>query len=169
MHASEPWGGARAVTLSTPPPPPPPPPPDTQLRAALTRENTERRRAARDRLTLERRARRQAGASKSLWNELPVHRAPNPAPITLGAIKVCPHCRAELLYDEDSSFCCRRGKVAVELLPSLPPGWVEMLQDPIFRKHSRKYNDLFAFSAIGVEGREGFVHEAAPSCVKIHG
>ena len=54
-------------------------------------------------------------------------------------------------------------------LPMLPSGWTEIFKDPAFKRNSRKYNNLFCFSAIGVEGREGFVHEGAPSCVKIHG
>ena len=57
----------------------------------------------------------------------------------------------------------------MEPLPPLPSGWIDMLMDPVFRRNSRKYNNLFCFSAIGVEGREGFVPETAPSCVKIHG
>ena len=37
---------------------------------------------------------------------------------------------AELLQGEDSSFCCRDGRIAVELLPS---GWTEMFMDNNFR------------------------------------
>ena len=86
---------------------------------------------------------------------------------TLGEIKICRHCRAEL-YSEEGCFCCHGGKIAVESLPQLPSGWTEMFMDSAFRKNSRKYNNLFCFSAIGVEGKEGFVHEGAASCVKIH-
>ena len=114
-------------------------------------------------------ARRKVGASRSLWDELAVQRIPNPAPITLEAIKVCPYCGAGLLQHEESSFCCRDRRIAVEPLPLLPSGWTEMFMDPVFRKNSRKYNNLFCFSAIGVEGREGNVPEIVPSCVKIHG
>ena len=144
----------------------------SDVRAVLRRENTERRRVARNRTMSESRARRRAGAStcsRSVWNELPLHRTPNPTPITLGSVEVCSYCRARLLQHEESSFCCRYGKLAVEPLPALPSGWIEMFTDPMFRKNSRKYNNFFCFSAIGVEGREGFVPETDPSCVKIHG
>ena len=43
---------------------------------------------------------------------------------------------AELLNGEDSSFCCRDGKIAVEPLPSLPSGWTEMFMDTNFRYDS---------------------------------
>ena len=90
---------------------------------------------------------------------------------------------AELLNNEDSSFCCRDGKIAVEPLPPLSPGWTEMFMETnfrynsyciimsilfymifIFRKASRKYN---SFTTIGVSGPEGFAPMAVPSCVKI--
>ena len=86
-----------------------------------------------------------------------MHRTPNSAPI------------AEQNYMLRGSFCCHGGKIALEPLPLLPSIWTEMFMDLVFRKNSQKCNNLFCFSAIGVEGREGFVHETAPSCVKIHG
>ena len=55
------------------------------------------------------------------------------------------------------------------VLPLLLSGWMEMFMDPVFRRNSWKYNNLFCFSAIRVEGREGFLPETAPSCVKIYG
>ena len=115
----------------------------SDVRAVLRRKNTERRRVARNRTMSGRRARRRAGAStcsRSVWNELPLHRTPNPTPITLGSVKVCSYCRARLLQHEESSFCRRDGKLAVEPLPALPSGWIEMFTDPMFRKNSRKYN-----------------------------
>ena len=71
--------------------------------------------------------------------------------------------------DEDTTFCCRSGKVDIDELPALPPRWLEMFHDVNFRRASRKYNNLFCFTALGVTGDEGFVHQAAPSCVKING
>ena len=44
-----------------------------------------------------------------------------------------------------------------------------MFRDRAFRQSSRKYNNLFSFTAMGVSGEHGFVHQASPSCVKIHG
>ena len=43
---------------------------------------------------------------------------------------------AELLNGEDSSFCCRDGKIAVEPLPPLPSGWTQMFMDTNFRYDS---------------------------------
>ena len=43
------------------------------------------------------------------------------------------HYSAGFLNGEDSSFCCRDGKIAVEPLPPLPPGWTEMFMDTNFR------------------------------------
>ena len=44
-----------------------------------------------------------------------------------------------------------------------------MIVDPMFRRNSWKYNNLFCFSAIRVEGKEEFVPKTTPSCVNIHG
>ena len=57
----------------------------------------------------------------------------------------------------------------MEQLPPLPQGWIEMFNNRTFRRASRKYNNLFCFTAIGVSREEGFVHMASPSCVKING
>ena len=70
---------------------------------------------------------------------------------------------------EIESFCCRGGKIAIAPLPALPEGWEEMFRRPAFRTHSWQYNNLFTFTAMGVSGDQGVVHQPAPSCVKIHG
>ena len=44
-----------------------------------------------------------------------------------------------------------------------------MFQSRDFRTHSRTHNNLFAFTAMGVSGDQGFVHQPVLSCVKIHG
>ena len=51
-----------------------------------------------------------------------------------GVIKVCPYCRAGLLQQGESSFCCREGRITVEPLPPLPSSWTEMFMDPVFRR-----------------------------------
>ena len=61
-----------------------------ECRAVERNEDTCRRRTARARISD---ARRQAGASRQLWTHLPVHRIPNPAPITLGQTSICANCR----------------------------------------------------------------------------
>ncbi len=71
--------------------------------------------------------------------------------------------------DGVGSLCCRNERVTTTPLPTLPEGWEEMFRTPDFRNDSWKYNNLFAFTAIGVSGNEGFVRQPVPSCVKIHG
>ena len=61
-----------------------------ERRAVERREDTERRRTARARISD---ARRWARTSRQLWTHLPVHRIPNPAPITLGQTSICTNCR----------------------------------------------------------------------------
>ena len=41
----------------------------------------------------ERRVQTQTMVSRSVWEDLPLHQTPNPRPITLGRLKVCPFCR----------------------------------------------------------------------------
>ncbi len=144
-------------------------------RTARRRDNTDARRAARARQTQEERAarrearRRREEASRPEWAHLRVHNRPSPPAIRLGPTHLCSHCGARLLYEEKESWCCNKGKIVVAPLPPLPEGWEEMFRRPAFRIHSRKYNNLFAFTAMGVTGDEGFVHQPTPSCVKIHG
>ena len=146
---------------------------NARTREARARMTDERRAAVREVHTSrmrESRAQRQlVASSRRMWCELPVHRTPNPPVLQLSHTKMCPYCRAVLLMDEDTTFCCRSGKIDVDELPALPPRWLEMFHDVNFRKASRKYNNLFCFTALGITGDERFVHQAAPSCVKING
>ena len=73
-----------------------------------------------------------------------------------------------LLQGEEESFCCRNGKIVLQPLQPLLASWPAMFRDRTFRQSSRKYN-LFSFTAMGVSGEHGFVHQASPSCMKIHG
>ncbi len=148
-------------------------------RVARRRENLERMRSARERQEPDERvARRRENAERMrfawrgsrmprAWTGLTYvcTRALAPAPFALEL--PISHCRARLLCGETESLCCRNGR-SRSLLPTLPEGWEEMFRTPAFRNHSRKYNNLFGFTAMGVLGNEGFVRQPVPSCVNIH-
>ncbi len=103
------------------------------------------------------------------WAHLRVHSHPSPRAIHLGAAHLCSHCGAPLLGGETESLCCGNGRITTTPLPTLREGWEEMFRTPAFRTHSRQYNNLLTFTALGVSGDEGFAHQPVPSCVKIHG
>ena len=44
-----------------------------------------------------------------------------------------------------------------------------MYSNGTFRAASRKYHNLFSFTALSVAGDQDFMHTQMPSCVKIHG
>ena len=87
-----------------------------------------------------------------MWNEQP-----------------CPHCNALLLKEEDKNWCCRGGKLRLDPLPPLPLYLEHYVRGhpSIASNFSRKVNNLFAFSSLGVEGR--FEPVPAPSNVVITG
>ena len=74
-------------------------------------------------------------ASTPEWSRLPVLTRPNPATIHLGHGHQCSHCNARLLSEENETFCCRGGKVAITPLRPLPEGWERMFQTTAFRYH----------------------------------
>ncbi len=129
-------------------------------RDARRQENAERMKTAR---------RRRQDASRPEWDHLRVHARPSPRAIRLRATHLCSHCGARLLCGETESLCCANGRITTTPLHTLREGWEEMFRTPAFRTHSRQYNNLFAFTAMGVSGDESFVHQPVPSCVKIHG
>ena len=98
-------------------------------RADTCEANTLARRTARARQT-------QQQASTPEWSRLPVLHLPNPAAIQLGHEHQCSHCNARLLSEENESFCCREGKVAITPLHPLPEGWEDMFRTPTFRYDS---------------------------------
>lgn len=108
------------------------------------------------------------------WTDLHVHSHPSPPALCLGESHRCSHCGSQLLSREREFFCHCGGKFAISPLPALPEGWEERFWRPAFRAHSWQYNNLpvhlyCTFTAMGVSGDQGFVHQPAPSCVKIHG
>ncbi len=91
------------------------------------------------------------------------------SPFDLGLL-ICAPIAEPGCCGETQAFCCHDVKVNTIPLPTLPEGWEQVFQAPVF---SRQYNnvDLFAFciTAMGVSGDKGFVHQPAPRCVKILG
>ena len=81
----------------------------------------------------------------------------------------CTNCGVLLYSGETSSFCCLNGKIGLAPLPPLPVELRRIFEDRDFRSHARSYNHFFAFSAMGVDGKDGFIQLPVPSCVKIHG
>ncbi len=84
-------------------------------------------------------------------------------------ITPCQFCGARLFKEEESrtKWCCGQGSM---LFPKAPPLTAEFYRNEKFLKNIRSYNNLFAFSALGVTG--GF--QQAPdgmgtSMVKIQG
>ena len=109
-------------------------------RTARARQSQGERVDTREADTLARRTARarqtQQQASTPEWSRLPVLHQPNPAAIQLGHEHQCSHCNARLLSEENESFCCREGKVAITPLHPLPEGWEDMFRMPTFRYDS---------------------------------
>ena len=107
------------------------------MRSARARQSQTERADTRQADTMARRTARarqtQQQASTPEWSRLPVLHRPNPAAIQLGHEHQCSHCNARLLSEENESFCCRDGKVAITPLHPLPEGWEEMFRMPTFR------------------------------------
>lgn len=83
--------------------------------------------------------------------------------------KRCSFCGACLLKSENNGWCCTRGKYT---LPALPPYSPELLsvfdqEGSNLSSTSRKLNNLFCFSILGVTG--GFRNLPTPSNVAITG
>ena len=68
----------------------------------------------------------------------------------------CHFCQAPLLTTETEEFCCNKGKHVVPPLPPLPPYIASLTSHRLLSSLSRRLNNLFCFTAIGVSG--GFEH-----------
>src|SRR5947209_8205945 len=66
----------------------------------------------------------------------------------------CGYCGALLLQVEQLNFCCQRGRDVLEPLPPYPLAFKSYVQShrTQINSQSRKVNNLFAFSSLGVEG-----------------
>ena len=83
--------------------------------------------------------------------------------------ELCPHCGAMLLKGELTTWCCDRGRKMLPRLPELPAYFTNYVNSRANQtsSNSRKVNNLFAFSSIGVDGQ--FKILPAPSNVAITG
>ena len=89
-----------------------------------------------------------------------------------GWSRTCEKCSALLLDGEDSAFCCNNGKWIATRLPPLPPGLANVVANSPSKRqlssHSRSFNNLFCFTAIGAS--RGFQHfDTGPASVAITG
>ncbi|XP_004295965.1 PREDICTED: uncharacterized protein LOC101307681 [Fragaria vesca subsp. vesca] len=71
-----------------------------------------------------------------------------PSPIT------CPYCTSLLFHRETFSLCCMKGNIELALIQS-PPEMVRLFSDQTdeskkFRQNIRAYNNVFAFTSMGV-------------------
>ena len=139
------------------------------MRRARAEETDTCRRDNAERMKTIRSQRREGSSHCTRWNNLRALQNPNPIAIRLENFRSCSHCKTQLLHEETETFCCRNGEIFIPPLPNLPENWLEMFQTRIFRINARQYNNLFAFTAIGVTGNDGFIHQPVPSCVRIHG
>lgn len=81
---------------------------------------------------------------------------------------VCPHCWAYHFSGETANFCCRKGKVNIAPLKTLPNALINLHtgdtpQDHEFRKNIRQYNCLFQLTSFGA--KEVVAHGWNPSVI----
>lgn len=78
----------------------------------------------------------------------------------------CRHCNARLFYEETSrvQWCCGSGAYNIQ---NFTPLTEDFYSDPSFVNKARAYNNLFAFSALGVS--HGYHHPPGLSFLKIQG
>ncbi len=140
---------------------------DTESRRSARVQQTADERDARRHDNTERRAAQRDKASRPDWTHLLMHARPSPCAIRLRATHLCSHCGARLLWKRNHYAVAMVGSPLHLSLPCLMAG--KRCFGRLPSGHSRKCNNLFAFTAMGVSGDEGFVHQPVPSCVKING
>ncbi|XP_004308375.1 PREDICTED: uncharacterized protein LOC101294118 [Fragaria vesca subsp. vesca] len=74
--------------------------------------------------------------------------------LRLPSLRTCPYCNAWLFHHETSNMCCLNGKIVLPLIPS-PPEMMQLFSDQTdvgrkFRQNIRAYNNVFAFTSMGV-------------------
>ncbi|KAL6143230.1 hypothetical protein ACLB2K_053925 [Fragaria x ananassa] len=74
--------------------------------------------------------------------------------LRLPSLRTCPYCNARLFHHETSNMCCLNGKIVLPLIPS-PPEMMQLFSDQTdvgrkFRQNIRAYNNVFAFTSMGV-------------------
>lgn len=82
--------------------------------------------------------------------------------------KLCPHCHA-LTWAEERTNCCSNGSYVVEPLLPLPDDITSLYQQRTFLRNQRKYNGLFAFTALGASPSPTWTQPSYPSMLQLHG
>ncbi|XP_024190810.1 uncharacterized protein LOC112194807 isoform X4 [Rosa chinensis] len=95
-----------------------------------------------------RRARINNNSARDFHEEMGVHDCQLPP------LKTCPYCNALLFNRETFSLCCLKGNIVLPLIQS-PPEMVHLFSDQTdegrkFRQNIRAYNNVFAFTSMGV-------------------
>ncbi|XP_061993411.1 uncharacterized protein LOC133711277 [Rosa rugosa] len=72
----------------------------------------------------------------------------------LPALRTCPYCNARLFHRETFNLCCLKGNIVLPVIPS-PPEMIQLFFDQTdvgrkFRQNIRAYNNVFAFTSMGV-------------------
>jgi hypothetical protein len=138
---------------------------EARRRANMTPEQ----RAHQHTLRTQRRAHhRQQALTSHWWTALP---SVKPQPYIQTWLPPCLYCGVQRLASESVDFCCQRGKIIAPPLKSLPAE-IQTLVDAhpsLIAKLSRKLNNLFCLTVLGVSG--GFQHFTGngPQTVTISG
>lgn len=82
--------------------------------------------------------------------------------------KLCPHCRA-WTWAEEFTNCCSNGTYVVEPLQPLPEDIALLYGQRAFVQNQRKYNGLFAFTALGASPSPTWTQPSYPSMLQLHG
>jgi hypothetical protein len=111
-------------------------------------------------LCAQRKAHQRQQAATSHW--LSTLSSVKPQPYIQTWLPPCLHCGVQRLASESVDFCCQRGKILAPPLKPLPSE-IQALVDAnpsVIAKLSRKLNNLFCLTVLGVSG--GFQHFTGP-------
>lgn len=86
---------------------------------------------------------------------------------------VCPHCPSRLWKDERARRfnCCSNGEYAIHKLRHVPAHVWDIYDSAEFRRNQRKYNSLFAFTALAAKGlrNQTWTQPIGGSMLTMHG
>ena len=104
--------------------------------------------------------------STTWWYRLSMHK---PQINTIEWSRVCSFCGSRLLHSESNGWCCNKGAYIRPALPDYPETVVTQLDahQAEYSLLSRRLNNLFSFTAIGVDGE--FIPFRGPANVALTG
>ena len=86
---------------------------------------------------------------------------------------VCPHCQSRLWKEERARRfnCCSNGECAIHKLRHVPAHVWDIYDSAEFRRNQRKYNSLFAFTALSAKGlpNQTWTQPIGRSMLTMHG